>query len=1130
MDTELAMNWFSEQFCGRLLEGLQDEDQSLPNIPIADLGDLDISIPPPQNGGLHWTNNNNNNNEVLAETGNPWVDVKPQADTGKRQLDYSPGDMINDGHRGTKYLRTLLASDVTTGNRSSADKLETADRGTNNLAQFGSFSERHDSEFNAVNAPGDANVMTDPPPTMGSFHDGYGSSVPTRRSADLPGFHDNGHFTDKEGSQPKRSSESKMTGNDNLDTYQQVHMSPATTQSSRTDECDSVPNLLSPVTEPTDYPVLHLPADPGGTTESSRPDSPPPPHGQSINVIKVDPPANLHQQPEHSEENTKTQAFLDWAMETLLKSADTFLELHNEKTDNNSSPSSRGPVKGASDQGDTPGSDMQQHVLKGQQSAKDKESSSVQSSENQIENISSPPFHVQRCVLCLLCFKDSEDFLAHLKQSHSDTDYFQCPQCAAKLDDLELLGDHMKVHSLISNISTDDDAQLETTAVHISCDICRALFSSKETLQEHHSTSHNEEDNAQSEDCNQSSQTHLSNEPKDAHKLTTTDAIDTIEVPSSNETTDVSDIVADHGLQQQEESHVNGHNSPTQLKPVDSPDVYSEQNLHPNPEADCAEESATEEDERKYDTFKERNGQNLNSTFTDGLIAFSQNLDHNIHLNNVSEQGHVNSSRSTSPPQDYDDSKGTLPQSGQSDIFQAENSSKLFSDGEATVENKDLSSALHQHAETNGFCVDSAAENSEDCSRGVEDNSGITPQESDLIAYQNGDSLSDNLGSAKHDNSARRSVLSCHTNVTDAVSPVTSSSLPPCSQENEAAAFTATVQSDNQHVTLTDVRNTCKSPESVEITLEMPNVAHSFIEVAKISNTEENSTITAEAPISTVLSAGGTTDIPSSPAHVLPVECPVHVNSLEDVTDVLQGTDDNPGEANLLVSSNVKRSPIVPSNIVANSKSEVDKENTADEVTATTSLPNFVNNSIEANTHGKKLSDVDGSFVQSSKNCEEVSLTVQSWIRLTESNSVIPPHMPNYTTYKCPNCEISFMTQDVLTKHLEAHRRSKKRMKKKSKGKRRKSKKTDRTSKDTDIGKGHKETEASAIDIVKNNQDDVRSRDLVSNQNQKPVIVSYTESDQEDEDNILKDNEIEDPLVVNNSLWSKHVQLFQEYL
>ena len=48
MDTELAMNWFSEQFCGRLLEGLQDEDQSLPNIPIADLGDLDISIPPPQ--------------------------------------------------------------------------------------------------------------------------------------------------------------------------------------------------------------------------------------------------------------------------------------------------------------------------------------------------------------------------------------------------------------------------------------------------------------------------------------------------------------------------------------------------------------------------------------------------------------------------------------------------------------------------------------------------------------------------------------------------------------------------------------------------------------------------------------------------------------------------------------------------------------------------------------------------------------------------------------------------------------------------------------------------------------------------------------------------------------------------
>ena len=153
---------------------------------------------------------------------------------------------------------------------------------------------------------------------------------------------------------------------------------------------------------------------------------PPPPHGQSINVIKVDPPANLHQQPEHSEENTKTQAFPGLGHgKRLPKNLQTpSWSCTMKRTDNNSSPSSRGPVKGASDQGDTPGSDMQQHVLKGQQSAKDKESSSVQSSENQIENISSPPFHVQRCVLCLLCFKDSEDFLAHLKQSHSGTDYF----------------------------------------------------------------------------------------------------------------------------------------------------------------------------------------------------------------------------------------------------------------------------------------------------------------------------------------------------------------------------------------------------------------------------------------------------------------------------------------------------------------------------------------------------------------------------------------------------------------------------------------------------------------------------------------------------------------------------------
>ena len=1116
MDTELAMNWFSEQFCGCLLEGLQDEDQSLPNIPIADLGDLDISIPPPQNGGLHWTNNNNNN-EISAEAGNPWVDVKPQTDTGKRQLDYSPGDMINDGQRGTKYLRTLLSSDVTTGNRSNADKFETADRGTNNLTQFGSFNKRHDSEFNAVNAPDDANVITDPPTAMGSFRHEHGSSVQTRRSADIPGFQDSGLFADEE-SLPKQSSESDITGNGSLDTYQQVHMSPATTQSSRTDECDSVPDLLSPVTEPTDYPALHLRADPRGTTESSRSDSPRPPQGQSINGIKVDPPANPHQQPEHSEENTKTQAFLDWAMETLLKSADSFLELHNEKTDNNCS--SGAPVKGASNNGDTPGSDMQQHVQKGQLSVKDKESSLVQSSENQIENISSPPFHVQKCVLCLLCFKDNEDFLAHLKQSHSDTDCFQCPQCAAKLDDLELLGDHMKVHSLISNISTDDDAQLETSAVHISCDVCHALFSSKEALQEHHSTSHHEEDNAQSEDCNESSQTHVSNEPKDAHRLTTTHATDIIEVPSSNETTDEPHIVAHHILQQEEESQVNGCNSPTWLKCVDSIDVYSEQDLR---EADCADESIAEKDERKDDTFKERNGQNLNSTFTDGLIAFSQNLDRNIHSHNVTEQGHVNSSRSTSPPQDCVDSKRILPQSGQNDIFQAENSSKSFSDGEATVENKDLPLAFHQHAETNGFCVDSVAKISEDSRRGVEENSGVTPDESDLIAYQNGDSLSDNLGGVKHDNSACESVLLCNTNVTETVAPVTSSSLPRCSEEGEATAFTTTVQSDNQHFSPIETRNTRISSECVEVTLEMPNVAHSFVGAAKISNTEENSSIiTTEAPVSTALSADGTTDVPSSRARVLSVECPVHVNSLESITDVLQSTDDNPGEESLLVSSNVKRSPIAPS---SNLKSDVDKENPADDVPATTSLPNLVNSSIEANTPGENPNDENGSFVQSSKNCEEVSLTVQSWIRLTESNSVIPPHMPNYTTYKCPNCVISFMSQDVLTKHLQAHRRSKKRTKK-SKGKRRKSKKTDRTNKDAGTAKGSKQTEASAIDIVKNNQDDNKAKNLVLNHNQKPVIVSYTESDQEEEDNVLQDNEI----VVNNSLWSKHVQLFKEYL
>ena len=128
---------------------------------------------------------------------------------------------------------------------------------------------KHGSEFNNINAQGDTLVITDPPTVMGSFHDGHEPSAPrTRGSADLPG-----HFTDEE-SQPEQSSVRDMTGNDDMDTYQQVHMSPATTQSSRTDECDSVPDLLSPVMETTEYQVLHLPADPGGTTESSRLNSP----------------------------------------------------------------------------------------------------------------------------------------------------------------------------------------------------------------------------------------------------------------------------------------------------------------------------------------------------------------------------------------------------------------------------------------------------------------------------------------------------------------------------------------------------------------------------------------------------------------------------------------------------------------------------------------------------------------------------------------------------------------------------------------------------------------------------------------------------------------------------------------
>ena len=177
------------------------------------------------------------------------------------------------------------------------------------------------------------------------------------------------------------------------------------------------------------------------------------------------------QPPEYNEENTKTQAFLDWAMEALLKSADTYLELHSDKTDSSSSSSSVAPVRSASNQEDT-SSDMQEPKYKRQDSVKEEGNNSIESSDNHIENISSPPFHVQTCVLCFLCFKDSEDFLSHLKQSHSSSESFQCPQCAAKLEDLELLEEHMKVHSLISNISTDDDTQQNVPAVHFSCTIC----------------------------------------------------------------------------------------------------------------------------------------------------------------------------------------------------------------------------------------------------------------------------------------------------------------------------------------------------------------------------------------------------------------------------------------------------------------------------------------------------------------------------------------------------------------------------------------------------------------------------------------------------------------------------------
>ena len=165
-----------------------------------------------------------------------------------------------------------------------------------------------------------------------------------------------------------------------------------------------------------------------------------------------------------------------------------------------------------------------------------------------------------------------------------------------------------------------------------------ALFSSDEVLQEHHSTCHIEEIPTQFGQCNslpQPDHSQFSIGPKDAHRLTTTDAIDTIKVPSLSETFGDPDNLQQH----QEETLLNGHNS-CQLK-LDSSDVID--STH-NSSKKLSKETQQETTETNCETIESKHEQILTSALEDRLIGLSQKPDRSSHSHNVSQPGHINSS------------------------------------------------------------------------------------------------------------------------------------------------------------------------------------------------------------------------------------------------------------------------------------------------------------------------------------------------------------------------------------------------------------------------------------------------------------------------------------------------------
>ncbi len=189
-----------------------------------------------------------------------------------------------------------------------------------------------------------------------------------------------------------------------------------------------------------------------------------PSRGESI-------PAATESFPPHAEQDPgQSQNFLDWAtMQKLLKSADSLLEtaIPPSKTDQRDESSD--------------------HNLN---ESGEKQATLSTCSES---GTTMQPTQLQKCTLCGLCFRHDDALLAHLRLTHSDANSFECPHCAAKLDDLQLLGDHMKVHLLISNISATVASPGEDTD-STECDTCHALFSSSDELRDHVTRLHHDDD------------------------------------------------------------------------------------------------------------------------------------------------------------------------------------------------------------------------------------------------------------------------------------------------------------------------------------------------------------------------------------------------------------------------------------------------------------------------------------------------------------------------------------------------------------------------------------------------------------------------------------------------------------